>query len=70
MTIAEVHGKLANVENKEDLLTSDVFSTFRYLPVNLGMIPFLKQSINIFIVKRAHKTFINFYSSDYLRKWK
>lgn len=46
MTIAEIHGKLSPYENMEDLLTSDVFSTFRYLDVNKGLIPFLKKGIN------------------------
>lgn len=43
MTIAEIHGKLSSYEHMEDLLTSDVFSTFKYLEVNNGLIPFLKR---------------------------
>ncbi|WML52376.1 hypothetical protein RCG17_23835 [Neobacillus sp. PS3-12] len=44
MTIAEVHGKLSSYEHMEDLLTSDVFSTFKYLDVGNGLIPFLKKA--------------------------
>ncbi|MFJ5714619.1 hypothetical protein [Neobacillus sp. NPDC093127] len=44
MTIAEIHGKLSPFEHMEDLLTSDVFSTFKYLNVNIGLIPFLKKA--------------------------
>lgn len=44
MTIAEIHGKLSAYEHMEDLLTSDVFSTFRYLDINNGLIPFLKKA--------------------------
>ena len=46
MTIAEIYGKLSPYERMEDLLTSDVFSTFRYLDVNNGLIPFLQKGIN------------------------
>ena len=46
MTIAEVHGKLSPYKRMEDLLTSDVFSTFRYLDVNNGLVPFLQKAIN------------------------
>lgn len=47
MTIAEIHGKLSSSGSKmherlEDLLTSDVFSTFRYLTPDLGLLPFLR----------------------------
>ncbi|MEH6943135.1 hypothetical protein [Bacillus sp. JJ722] len=45
MTIAEIHGKLSPFERMEDLLTSDVFSTFRYLVPNKGLIPFLKRAV-------------------------
>lgn len=44
MTIAEIQGKLSSYEHMEDLLTSDVFSTFKYLDVNNGLIPFLKKA--------------------------
>ncbi|WP_394234187.1 hypothetical protein [Niallia oryzisoli] len=44
MTIAEIHGKLSSYEHMEDLLTSDVFSTFKYLDVNNGLVPFLKKA--------------------------
>ncbi|WML23815.1 hypothetical protein [Neobacillus sp. OS1-33] len=44
MTIAEIHGKLSPYEHMEDLLSSDVFSTFKYLDVNNGLIPFLKKA--------------------------
>ena len=42
MTIAEVHGKLGSVSS-EDLLTSDVFTAFRYLPAESGIYAFLKK---------------------------
>jgi hypothetical protein len=49
MTIAEIRGKISPTtsnlgERMEDLLTSDVFSSFRYLPVNLGLLDFLTSS--------------------------
>jgi len=49
MTIAEIRGKIsatgANLsERMEDLLTSDVFGAFRYLPVHLGLLDFLETS--------------------------
>jgi hypothetical protein len=43
MTIAETHGKLTPYEGMEDLLTSDVFSAFKYSPPAEGLIPFLSQ---------------------------
>ncbi|BAD76014.1 hypothetical protein GK1729 [Geobacillus kaustophilus HTA426] len=46
MTITEIHGKLPEYEGMEDLLTSDVFSTFKYLPLELAFIPFLKRAVN------------------------
>ena len=45
VTIAELHGKLPPFEGMEDLLTSDVFGTFRYLEPNQGLIPFLSKAI-------------------------
>ena len=45
MTITEIHGKLPEYEGMEDLLTSDVFSTFKYLPLELAFIPFLKRAV-------------------------
>lgn len=46
MTIAEIHGKLSPHEAGEDLLTSDVFGACKYLPPELGLIPFLSQAVN------------------------
>lgn len=46
MTIAEMYGKLAPCKGMEDLLTSDVFGTFRYLEPNQGLIPFLQRAID------------------------
>lgn len=45
MTIAELHGKIAGpgrypVDSSEDLLTSNVFGAMRYMPPELGIIPF------------------------------
>lgn len=37
MSIAEIHGKLSPYERMEDLLTFDLFSTFRYLSLNKGL---------------------------------
>lgn len=45
MTIAELHGKLSPFEGMEDLLTSDVFGTFRYLEPNQGLVPFLSGAV-------------------------
>lgn len=47
MTIAEVRGKISETgsnlsERMEDLLTSDVFGCFRYIPPELGLKPFLE----------------------------
>jgi hypothetical protein len=40
MTLAEIHGK-APIKNSEDLLTADVFTTFKYLPPEIGIFAFL-----------------------------
>jgi len=45
MTIAEIHGKLRPYESMEDLLTSDVFGTFKYCSPKEGLIPFLEQAV-------------------------
>ena len=65
MTIAEIHGKLSPYERMEDLLTSDVFSTFKYLHPDNGLVPFLKHA------KRATDSSIpdflsNVVQADYL----
>ena len=46
MTIAEIHGKIAETgsnlsERMEDLLTSDVLGCLRYLPAQKALLPFL-----------------------------
>lgn len=46
MTIAEIHGKISEAgtnlsERMEDLLTSDVFGSMRYLPPEKTLLPFL-----------------------------
>jgi hypothetical protein len=53
MTIAEIRGKISETgsnlsERMEDLLTSDIFGCFRYLPPEEGLIPFLEttESLN------------------------
>ncbi|MGC9976201.1 MAG: hypothetical protein ABSB94_05050 [Syntrophorhabdales bacterium] len=46
MTIAEIHGKLVPYESREDLLTSDVFGTFKYCDPTDGLIPFLGRAIS------------------------
>lgn len=45
MTIAEIHGKLRPYENLEDLLTSDVFGTFKYLHPNEALVPFFERAV-------------------------
>lgn len=52
MTIAEIHGKLTPYESREDLLTSDVFGTFKYCDPNDGLIPFLRHATSF----RSQKT--------------
>jgi len=51
MTIAEIRGKISSSGNNlndrmEDLLTSNVFGTFRYLPLHLGLLDFISTAIN------------------------
>lgn len=46
MTIAEIHGKISEAgtnlsERMEDLLTSDIFGSMRYLPAEKALTPFL-----------------------------
>ena len=65
MTIAEIHGKLSPYEQMEDLLTSDVFSTFRYLDSNKGLIPFLKKAVHF--GDQTEPSFLeNIVEADYL----
>jgi hypothetical protein len=65
MTIAEIHGKLSAYEHMEDLLTSDVFSTFKYLKVNDGLIPFLTKAISF--KHNKHPNFLTeIKSADYV----
>jgi len=43
MTIAEIHRKVSEKwTNSEDVLTSDVFTAFRYLPADKGIVGFLR----------------------------
>ena len=43
MYLAEIHGKLSSEnENKEDILTSNVFSFFKYSDREIFLLPFLK----------------------------
>lgn len=47
MTIAEIHGKISHTgsnlsDQMEDLLTSDVFSTRRYVRPETLLLPFLR----------------------------
>ena len=52
MTIAEIRGKISsrsgiNLNDRmEDLLTSNVFGAFRYLPPHLGLLDFIGTAIN------------------------
>jgi len=45
MTIAEIRGKLTPFEYMEDLLTSDVFSSFKYCNPSTALIPFLREAV-------------------------
>lgn len=65
-TIAELHGKLPTLEAKEDLLTSDVFSAFRYLPLNIGLIPFLGKAINVRSGQPISNIFTDCLTTDYV----
>ncbi|MDO8530569.1 MAG: hypothetical protein Q7T26_00130 [Dehalococcoidia bacterium] len=50
MTIAEIRGKISDTnlsEMREDLLTSDIFGSFRYLPPSTGVLPFLQTAKTI-----------------------
>lgn len=52
MTLAEIYGKISGngcnlTDRLEDLLTSDVFGTCRYLEPNLLLIPFLSSAKNL-----------------------
>ncbi len=47
MTVAEIRGKISETgtnlsERMEDLLTSDIFGSMRYLPVQKALVPFLQ----------------------------
>ena len=47
MTVAEIRGKISQTgqnlsERMEDLLTSDIFGSMRYLPAQNALVPFLK----------------------------
>jgi len=66
MTVAELHGKIPTLEGREDLLTSDVFSAFRYLPVNLAPIPFLRKAIHAQTAKPIHNLFEDCLAVDYI----
>jgi hypothetical protein len=66
MKIAEIHGKLPEYEGMEDLLTSDVFSTFKYLPLELAFIPFLKHAVNFRTGETIHYSFDDVIKADYL----
>ena len=57
MTIAEIHGKLRPYESMEDLLTSDVFGTFKYCNPHEGLIPFLEHGVT-FDGSKADLTFL------------
>ncbi|NYV66541.1 hypothetical protein HYI36_14840 [Bacillus sp. Gen3] len=65
MTIAELHGKLSPYERMEDLLTSDVFSTFKYLEPDNGLVPFLKKAIS-FIDKTHPKFLLDIKEANYV----
>lgn len=60
MTIAEVKGKVSqsrgNISDRmEDLLTSDVFSTCRYLPAATLLMPWMRTARNLNGKKLAHR---------------
>jgi hypothetical protein len=46
MLVALLHRKLSlEQENMEDILTSNVFGTFKYLPPRDGLLPFLRRAV-------------------------
>lgn len=65
MTIAEIHGKLTPYEALEDLLTSDVFGTFKYLLPEEGLIPFLEKAVPFCDQKAKPHVFENVTSAKY-----
>ncbi|UOE74707.1 hypothetical protein [Parageobacillus thermoglucosidasius] len=66
MTIAEIHGKLPEYEGMEDLLTSDVFSTFKYLPLELAFIPFLQRAVDFRTGETINYSFDDVIKADYI----
>ena len=52
MTVAEIHGKISETgtnlsERMEDLLTSNVFGSLRYLPAETALLPFLRTARSV-----------------------
>ncbi len=48
MLQAQLKGKLSvPQENSEDILTSNVFGTLKYLPINEGLLPFLYMAVSL-----------------------
>ena len=48
MYIAQIRNKLTRQDERmEDLLTSNVFGLWRYLPAHLGLVQFLETARNI-----------------------
>jgi hypothetical protein len=66
MTIAEIHGKLPEFEGMEDLLTSDVFSTFKYLPLKIAFIPFLRRAVHFLTGETINYSFDDVIKVDYI----
>jgi hypothetical protein len=66
VTIAEIHGKLPEYEGMEDLLTSDVFSTFKYLPLELAFIPFLQRAVNFRTGETINYSFDDVIKAEYI----
>lgn len=65
MTIAEIYGKLTPYEALEDLLTSDVFGTLKYLLPAEGLIPFLEKAVPFCDQKAQPHVFGNISSAKY-----
>jgi len=58
---AELKGKLPEVENYEDVLTSNVFGTIKYLPFEEGLLPILSEAVN----HGTEDDFLTYFKSKY-----
>lgn len=61
MLEAELEGKLPEVENYEDVLTSNVFGTIKYLPFEEGLLQILSEAVN----HGTDDNFLTYFRSKY-----